>query len=91
MFFRRGAGHRHDRDPLVTLACVLAIAFAFFLLWGLGVPFPLLAPGLLLSCLVACLLFMLIELRSHRKAQAYLARLQRESAHRPGRRSADGG
>jgi len=73
-----------DRDSLITVGCVLVIAFAFVLLWRLGVPLPLLILGLLLSCLLACLLVMLLELRSHRKAQECLARLHRESTRRPG-------
>lgn len=67
MRFKTGL-RRRDHDPLVTLGCVLAIGTAFVLLWRLGAPLTLLLPGLLLSCLAACLLFAFLGLRSHRKA-----------------------
>ena len=77
MMRARGLGRKvRDRDSLITVGCVLAIAFAFVLLWRLGVPLPLLILGLLLSCLAACLLFMILVLRNHRKAHEHLARLQ---------------
>ena len=77
MMRARGPGRKvRDRDSLITVGCVLVIAFAFVLLWRLGVPLPLLILGLLLSCLAACLLFMILVLRNHRKAHEHLARLQ---------------
>ena len=63
----------HDRDPLVTISCVLALTTALIVLWRLGVPLPLLAAGLFITCFVACLVFMALELRSHRRAEEYLA------------------
>lgn len=69
-----GFGRRrfHDRDPLITIACVLALATALIVLWWLGAPLPVLAAGLLVTCFVVCTVFMALELRSHRRAEKYL-------------------
>ncbi len=70
-----GLGRRrvHDRDPLVTIACVLALATALVLLWRAGIPLALLAAGLVVTCFAVCLIFVGLELRSGRRAEKYLA------------------
>jgi hypothetical protein len=80
-----GFGRRRilDRDPLVTIACVLVLATALILLWRLGVPLPLLVAGLLVTCFVTCLAFMALELRSHRRAEKYLADRIAQASRRP--------
>jgi len=71
---------QRDRDPIITLGFLLAVAIAFVVLWRLGVPLPLLISGLLLSCLLACLLFALVAVRSNRNAQRYLEALCEQQA-----------
>ena len=71
---------QRDRDPLITLGCLLVVAIAFVVFWRLGVPLPLLISGLLLSCLLACLLFALVAVRSNRNAQRYLEVLREQQA-----------
>ena len=81
----RSIGTRRDRDPLITVGCLLAMAITLIVLWRLGVPLPLLISGLLLSCVLACLLFALVAVRGQRKAQRYLEALsQQQSRHRAG-------